>query len=295
MIVALFDKNGVGNPSFRYIFNTIFKRLADKYEIRHEQPNWDGGNCFGCPGGGSNFQVYNESTKKTVLLSFWDRGRDVFGSGLGWESYNIVQYIGGIGLDPNNVPGYINYLPFQYPLATDNAYEYCARYYGSPNKKQKAIFIGALYGQRLEIADKLAGFDLIDIYDNTHFHGEAYFNKMSTYSIAINFNGNGEFCVRDVEAMGLGLVNVRPLLTTQFYNKLHPGLHYIPCWESTWDAGQSLIGNVNSIADAYKRGVELALASENVANHGKNYFESFCKLDYMVDLYLEKARIDDIL
>ena len=59
--------------------------------------------------------------------------------------------------------------------------------------------------------------------------GRIIFKKMSEYKVAISFNGNGEFCLRDVEAMGLGMVTVRPLLKTKFHNSYLPGTHFIQC------------------------------------------------------------------
>ena len=42
-------------------------------------------------------------------------------------------------------------------------------------KKNKAIFIGNLYADRAIVAERLSHKSNVDIYDNSHFHGEDYF------------------------------------------------------------------------------------------------------------------------
>ena len=72
-------------------------------------------------------------------MSFWDRGMDVFFEGLGWEDFEMVQYIGGIGMYLSSEEIYKTYgvyhSPFQYPLGTDNAYEYCNKYRNNKKKE----------------------------------------------------------------------------------------------------------------------------------------------------------------
>jgi hypothetical protein len=37
---------------------------------------------------------------------------------------------------------------------------------------------------------------------------------MSQYALTLSFNGNGEWCLRDVESMGLGIPTVRAEMKT---------------------------------------------------------------------------------
>ena len=67
-LIAFFDENGVGNPSFKYIYNGLYDKLKTKYNIEHKQS--DQKSCFSCPGGGSNFQVYNSKNKKNHINVF---------------------------------------------------------------------------------------------------------------------------------------------------------------------------------------------------------------------------------
>jgi hypothetical protein len=51
--------------------------------------------------------------------------------------------------------------------------------------------------------------------------------ELSSHQIALSLAGAGEFCHRDIEALGVGVCLLRPALTQQFDSPLIPNVHYI--------------------------------------------------------------------
>lgn len=303
MLVALFDKNGVENPSFKFIFNEIYKRLQEKYDIEHEQGQVY---CFGCPGGGSNFQLYNSVTKKSIVLSYWDRGMNIFDKHLGWEDYTLVQYIGGIGMWMNSTQIQNQYnvihTPHQYPLGTTNAYRYIDQFrkeYIPENLIRKAIFIGSIYGTRSTLAEYLKGHPLIEILDK-NYNPQDYFSKISEYRLGLSFNGNGEVSMRDFELMGLGIPIIRSDIKTAFLNPLIPNYHYLRVSEACVDACYNFSNvDLKNMAESYVYLVEKFIDSYETLNllskRGTQYYDNYCHPEYMVDLFMKHAKIDLIL
>ena len=158
-----FDKEGAGNPYFKYIYNTIFDRFSEMYpghNLKHRQPE---GMYQSAPGGMSNFQIINDDNNRTILMSFWDRGMEGLDKSLGWDKYDMVQYIGGLGMRMNSEQikseFNIDHVNFQYPMGVPNSYdnaEAIRELYIPETKKRKAIFIGALYGTRIPLFEILS-------------------------------------------------------------------------------------------------------------------------------------------
>ena len=306
-----FDENGAGNPYFKYIYNSIFDRFKLEYpehEIKHQQPDYPNlGNCPGCPGGISHLQIINEKNNKTILMSFWDRGMDVFLNGLGWEKYNIVQYIGGLGMNLTSEQikekyG-INHIKFQYPLGVRDSYEFIDELRESydPEKKiRKAIFIGAIYATRTEFNSFMKNHPLIEIIGNDQgYHGKAYFEKMNQYRMAISFNGNGELCLRDSEIMGLNLPLIRAELNTQLYNRLIPDYHYFKTTEPCSDAHLTYRNmDPKYVADKFVQVVEENIDNysklKEIADNGFKYFDMYSRPDYILDLFFKLINVNEL-
>jgi len=304
-ITCLFDWEAAGNPYFKYIYHTIFNNIRDKhptFNITHTQPSTLG---QGIPGGMSNFQIINSDNKKSILMSFWDRGMDVFGPG--WENYEITQYIGGLGmyLNPEEIKkkyGIVHY-PFQYPLGVSSSYDYVDEFrtkYNPEEKIRKAVFIGAVYGTRKELEEFFIKHPLIDWFDSSSgIGGRDYYNKLKDYRIAISLNGNGELCLRDLEAMGLNLPVIRSEMLTQFHNPLIPDYHYIkvsePCSEACFiyrgypmkNLAENFIYHIEKNIDDFDNLIR-------IANNGYNYFNEYSRPDYIIDLFFKLANFDSI-
>lgn len=305
---ALFDWNAAGNPFFHRIYHSIYRnlRFQDQIRVEHVQPDYSKGVCMSCPGGMSNFQLINPLNNKSILMSFWDRGMDVFANGLGWDKYEIVQYIGGLGMhmDSNEILNRygVKHFPYQYPLGVKDSdlmiEEALAR---DAKKKNKAVFIGYLYGTRAEIAKVLMKSDKIDVFDTSAgISGQDYFDKMSEYSVAISLNGNGEFCLRDLEAFGLGMPVVRSEMLTGFFNPLIPGNHYYPASEPCPDASSTYHGmDINYVAESFVSAVDALLgdpeAQKYMGQAGRDYYLKYANTEYISDLFFETININELI
>ncbi len=311
LIECLFDENGAGNPFFKKIYHGIFNKLKEtyiEYEFVHIQPKYHVLDISPSSVGGiSNFQLINPKNNKTILMSFWDRGMDpLFIIGAGWENYKIKQYIGGLGMYMNSEEILIKYnvehTPFQYPLGVINSDVYINKHtktYDPQKKIKKAIFIGAMYGTRKSVCDILKKHPLFEIHDNQQvYHGYEYFKKLSDYRIGISMNGNGEFCLRDLEIMGLNLPLFRPKLKTQFHNKLTPNYHYVSVSEPSINAHDNFNVSFEEIAQNYIDYVEKHINDyeylKYISENGNNYFVNYTNTNYIVDLYIKLAKINKI-
>lgn len=310
-LIFYYDINGAGNPYFRFIYNGIFEKFKVKFpeiECVHQQPDYEKlGHCPSCPGGYSHFQVINPDNNKSILMSFWDRGMDLLNKDLGWGEYDIVQYIGGLGMNINSEQikeqyG-IDHTRFQYPLGVPNSYEYVRDNYTPYNpeeKIRKAVFIGAVYGIRAELEKYLKDHPLIDWFDqNAGYHGEKYYDKLKEYRLVISLNGHGELCLRDLEAMGLGIPVIRTLTHTQFYNPIIPNYHYIPAGPAC-DIACFVYNNTTPEALALEH---IKAIEENIDNHqklinlskrGRDYFKYYADPAYIINLYFDLIKTNEL-
>lgn len=309
-LTLLFDKDAAGNPYFYEIYHGIANRFKNEYsnhnvEIRYTNDKERG--CFSCPGGSSNFQIINPDNNKTILMSFWDRGMDPLCGALGWENYKIVQYIGGLGMyktsEEIKKDHNIDHYPYQYPLGVRNSYQYIDELrapYDPEKKVRKAVFIGAIYGTRNEFYPFFKNHPLIDIFTNADvYHGRDYFNKLKDYRMCLSMNGNGELALRDFESMGLNIPVVRSKMLTQFHNPWIPNHHYFastePCTEAFFvyrgvkikDLAEQFISCIESNIDNFDK-------LKTIADNGYNYFNSYCRTNYIIDLFFKLVKVNDL-
>lgn len=306
-LTFFFDKEGAGNPYFKYIYSTIFDNFSIKFpghNIKHLQPD---SMYQSSPGGMSNFQIINDDNNKTILMSFWDRGMDAFSPNIGWEKYKLVQYIGGLGMNINSKQikeSYgVDHYNFQYPLGVPNSYDYVNQVrseYNPEQKKRKAIFIGAMYGTRIPLTDILSKHELFEIIDNSKgYFGLEYFKKINEYRVSLSFNGNGEFCLRDLESMGLGIPCLRSELKTEFYNPLIADYHYInggrPCSNAWFTYSDS---KIEDIAEEYINALENIIDNDQklktISSNSVQYFDSYSKPDYIIDLFFKLVKVNEL-
>lgn len=306
-LTFFFDKEGAGNQYFKYIYNTIFETFSNYFyghNVKHLQPQ---GMYQSAPGGMSNFQIINDDNNKTILLSFWDRGMDPFMPNIGWEKYKIVQYIGGLGMTLNSKEikekYNIDHSNFQYPLGVPNSYDYIDQIkseYNPGDKKRKAIFIGAMYGTRIPLTKILSKHELFEILDNSkEYHGLEYFKKINEYRVSLSFNGNGEFCLRDLESMGLGIPCLRSELKTQFYHPLISDKHYIKGGRSCSQAWFTYSDSkIEDVAEEYIVALENIIDDfdrlKTISQNSYQYFNMYCKPDYIIDLFYKLVKIDEL-
>jgi hypothetical protein len=295
---------GGGNQGFGYVFNRIFDdvslhyphivKLTSKVDTvsLYNPCEHPGGRC-----GISTMKITNIENGKTTVLSFWDRTMDVVDSiGLGWEDMNIVHVIGGLGMfiTPKEIQEKYNikFSPFLYPLEFLSSYKYIEQYRGSYNLNErikKACFIGWVYDSRKQIADILNKHPLFEVIGTeAGLRGEPYYEKMSQYALTLSFNGNGEWCLRDVESMGLGIPTVRAEMKTPFYKGLNPGVNYIKGMEPSVNAHMTFGGHsFEDTAAYYIDAVEKAFNNEellySISQNNIDYYDKYLLPNKIVD------------
>jgi hypothetical protein len=303
-LVFEYPFDGGGNQGFGYVFNRIFEDISLYYpnkvpaKSRIHTPEifypcqHPGGRC-----GISTMKITNKENNKTTVLSFWDRTIDVVQSkALGWEDLNIVHVIGGLGvyLSPEEIQEQYNvkFTPFLYPLEFLSSYKYIEQYRGSYNLNErikKACFIGWVYDSRKQIADILNKHPLFEVIGTeAGLRGEPYYEKMSQYALTLSFNGNGEWCLRDVESMGLGIPTVRAEMKTPFYKGLIPGVNYIKGMEPSTNAHMTFGGySFEDTAAYYIDAVEKAFNNEellySVSQNNIDYYDKYLLPNKIVD------------
>lgn len=304
-----FDYEAAGNPYFKQIYHGIFNKFKEKYpqyNVTFEQPDYQKlGYGQGGPGGLSNIQLINEDNKKTIVVSFWDRGMDILMPELGWNKYEMIQYIGGIGMSMTSEEIYdkykIKHTKFQYPLGNRDSLDNILRIrnnYEPSEKIKKAIFIGTPYGTRAELIPILKNNPLFEFIDGSAgLIGASYLEKINEYSVALCFNAIAETSIRDIEILGLGIPMLRSELTTQFFNPLIPDHHYIRGSERC-TAGCLVYPGIpmESIAAQFEQSLEKAINDpiflKNISKNARDYFDSYCQTNYIVDLFFQVADID---
>jgi hypothetical protein len=295
-LVFEYPFDGGGNQGFGYVFNRIFEDISLHYP--NEVPAKSRFNTvekfYPCqhPGGRcgiSTMKITNKENNKTTVLSFWDRTMDVVNSiGLGWEDLNVVHVIGGLGMfmTPEEIQEQYNvkFTPFLYPLEFLSSYKYIEQYRGSYNLNErikKACFIGWIYDSRKQIADILNKHPLFEVIGTeAGLRGEPYYEKMSQYALTLSFNGNGEWCLRDVESMGLGIPTVRAEMKTSFYKGLNPGVNYIKGMEPSMNAHMTFGGHsFEDTAAYYIDAVEKAFNNEQlltfISQNNIDYYDKY--------------------
>lgn len=295
--------DGGGNQGFGYVFNRIFDDFSLHYP--NEVPvkskfntvekfypcQHPGGRC-----GISTMKITNKENGKTTVLSFWDRTMDaVYSKGLGWEDMNVVHIIGGLGIfmSPGEIQEKYNikFTPFLYPLEFLNSYQYINQYRGTynPNERiKKACFVGWVYDSRKQIADILNKHPLFEVIGTeAGLRGEPYYEKMSQYALTLSFNGNGEWCLRDVESMGLGIPTVRAEMKTPFYKGLIPGVNYIKGMEQSPNAHMTFPYSFEDTAAQYIDAVEKAINDEellmSISKNNIDYYDKYLLPNKIVD------------
>ena len=312
-LICMFGAEAGRNPYFKEIYWGIFNLLKEIYpdiEFTHQETEppigieW----CFPCPGGISQFQIVNPIDNRSILISFWDRGMEVFIDGLGWEKYDLKQYIGGLGMEKTSheilKEYHVEHLPFQYPLGvpySDKWIEEFTKDYNPEKKIRKAVFIGGKHGTRHELFPLLEKHPLIELYPSTAgYGGRDYFKKLSEYAISLSFNGAGEFTLRDIESMGLNIPVVRSKFKTEFHAPLIPGIHYIEGSESCPQARDTYRGiPMKDIAEQFVNAIEVVINDDEiltrVSNNGRKYYLTHCNTDHITKLALRLINLNKII
>lgn len=306
-----FNPGGHSHVSIASIFNQIYDRIDLEYpEVNKTFVNVN--EAFIDPIGGQanragchSLHIVNPENNKIVILSFWDRGEEFAWNMPNWHGTNIVHIIGGLGIKytPDEFERYykIKFTPFIYPLFDPLSYELVDKYrkpYIYSEKIKKACFIGTLYNNRGLYANMLKDHPLVDIIDQEQgYRRDAYYEKMSEYAITLSFNGNGEYCVRDFESMGLGIPIVRSEVLTPLIGGLRPYMNYIPASPPCLNASfRFLPPDYETLTQFFVKTIESSLRDEDLLNRiSKNnleYYNEYLLVDKIVNNFFKHFDLD---
>lgn len=297
------------NHGFNFVYNNIATQLKAKYP-QFDIQTYDcaevvnlvqhSAYCGGC-----NLSIINLDTKKCVILSFADIAQIHAFAGHGFDEFKIMEIYGGLAwgesqATPQEISDrwQIRYVPFQYPLPYDDFEEYLQTNrtpYNPSSKIRKAIFLGMQHTERRHVLEHLQHHPLFEIPANYYSRHE-YWSEMNKYAMILSLNGNGEFCVRDIEGYALGIPTVRSELKAQTrYHPVVPDVHYIrgsePSNSSRMTYKDSSLLSYKQIAEQFVDAVETSMYNDelliNISNNGLQYYENYCKFNYISDLFVE--------
>jgi len=307
------------------IFNLIFDKLKilyPKFEFKNILPN-EGicvippNNVYGSSGGLVSFQIRNPINNKVIFLSFCDRGIEFNECVDAWapmlEKYEIVQYIGGLGVSLSNEEIYdkykikrFNFLPY---LSTGNhrdLFKDCITDYDIDSKERKVCFFTSLYYPRTEICDILVKHPLFEIKtskrDKSYYadlRDSEYFNAVSKFRMGLSLNGAGEVSIRDFEYFGLNIPCIRPLLLTKFSPEIIPDIHYIPFDFCSPTANQYYSQSSDEIADLIIDKVEKTIDDveklKAVSKQANEYYKKYLNVPYLVESFFKICDLDKLI
>ncbi len=124
--------------------------------------------------------------------------------------------------------------PFSYGVKEEEFFSLRKKYINSPKNKTKMYFKGNEIGRSV-ILKTLFNIQLIN--DDYGYREKGvrafqisqkyYLKKMAKRKMALSLPGIGNFCHREIEAFGIKVPVLMPILKNQYYNNLIPDFHYI--------------------------------------------------------------------
>lgn len=252
MKIKCYFEVGIQTWSNIVTHNLVYDKLVKKYPDiefeainsqyrRLESETYSGPNCKYGP---FFMIIENPDTGKYILVSYWDKLYDFYGSD--WDHENCVEVLTSIGTHKTDI---------HYQKYTDN---YTPISFVGMNV-QNELYVEELYKKRLEIGEKnkssfkdgpknimgrlypdkpsFRGYTYLYreyVSNNENFNimsdkiGEKEFlHELDDYALNYSPNGAGEVCFRDLEVLGLGTALFRPKFVVKFHNELIPDYHYI--------------------------------------------------------------------
>lgn len=223
----------------------------------------------------------NVSTKKYIIVSYWDEAIELTWEGNGWDDENKVELITSSG-----VHSIMNYTPFSY-TCYNLEFEKLSDLYRKPLNERtnnNLFFRGHLYGDR----------KLMQLYKPQYFAKDKveldlYFEELNDSKISLSLDGAGEICNRDMEILCNGGVLLRPALTQKFHNELLPDVHYI--------AVQRVSNPVEQFDLLLKKYEEIKDNTEllnNISNNGLEWFKANGSMTANVELLKKIVDLDKL-
>lgn len=252
-----------------------------------------------------SFTIVNKENNKAIVVNLSDRLEPSFLKYHGFDSFNIVQVIGGMSVDGDFYKEHKEKidnirLPLMLPVNKVSEDDYLFNYIKPVKEKiKKAIFIGNVYSGRKEIVDILKTHPLFDIKHAIREEGlkfSDYLDEMQKYSVCLSLNGNAEICFRDIEAMAIQVPILRSKFSNNYYPEIIPDYHYIVGSEPSCDGFLRYERPSSEIADQFIDKIENIINNEeylnNISLNGRTYYENNCTVRAIADNATKLINID---
>lgn len=114
---------------------------------------------------------------------------------------------------------------------------------------------------------------------------EPYIREMATYRVALSLSGDGEFCHRDMEALGIGVPLLRPRLRNQVHERLREDFHYVSVdADPERDSPDEM---ARKIAERYREVIAMPDFLDSVARNGAAWYDRNVAPARVLDLTTE--------
>jgi len=183
--------------------------------------------------GGHFMRIENPKTKKFLLVSYWDKARNVFETECGFDIPNLLELYTSIGIHGESDVTYdlcdplIQYTPISYCHETPMWDEYVEENFKkqiNKNIPEKPKFRAFPYEFRKYLLDDKR-FNCIDArYER--LGQKEYAAELNEDLINLALNAKGEISYREIGILGLGNVMLRTKYKVKFKNPLIPEFHY---------------------------------------------------------------------
>lgn len=260
-------------PSFSgWMPTAIFQSLYDHYKfiygdrIALDNNSISYNNNYGHKNGPHHLIIENSATKKYKVVTYWDRAYELLDDKCDWDNSNCLGVYSSVNSKSHKSITPSSYCTYNMNIET--AINGSDKYFFHKTNKG-LLFRGYLHGSRFFIGNLNQYKDIITI-ENTRLSYEEYIQELNNHLIGLSLNGSAEICNRDMEILGVGSVLLRPeLTTTDFYNPLVSGLHYVP-FETVEDPKQQL----EIILETHSRLLKDVDYMMHVAQNGLNWYNS---------------------
>ena len=293
----IFHNSDVSNFATSRVQNILYKKLLclEHYQFELVDPNTIQIEMMSNAANLKSmlmFTILNRQSNKAILINLADRLEPNLIPNHGFDSFDVVQIIGGMSISKNY---YFQYkekiesirIPLMIPVDKVEEDDYLKKY-TNKNKStiKKAIFIGNIYGGRSEIVDILKKHPLFEIKHMIREEGypfRDYIEEMQKYKLSLSLNGYAEICYRDLESMATYIPIIRSRYRNQYYNELIPNYHYIEGSDPSDNGFLWYNKSSREIADQFIDKIENVINDDTflqyVANNGRHYYENNCTIE----------------
>jgi hypothetical protein len=224
--------NYIANKFIEKYSNISFK-IIDSYEYQKKYNLSDYMDSFPSVVNKYNLIFHNIDNNKTFINSLNDYAPFCFYPRGGSENFDIQTCSFCSNYTQENIEPILKYnpVPSFYILENWSDLERIKKYRKTTRSKNKAYFLGLIYGARQNFLNIFANSQLFDFYDKSNplffKNKDEYFEELSQYIMSFSVDGAAQICHRDIESLGIGNLLVRESLEIETYNCLTPNKHYL--------------------------------------------------------------------